>query len=70
MKQAPRFFVDARRSVGFDSLSEAKAFAKQNVPAVVLERVDEPNGKFTWREVTRWDWCWSEERGEPVIEFS
>jgi hypothetical protein len=65
----PRYFVDARRSVPFDSLDEAKAFARHNFPAVILERVDEPDGRFAWHEILRFDWRWDEARGEPVIAF-
>ena len=61
-----RYMVDAARSVAFDTLEEAKAFAKLNFPAVILERADD--GK-SWREVMRFDWHWNEQRGEPVIEL-
>ena len=66
----PRYFVDARRSIPFDSLEEAKAFAQQNFPAVILERFDEPDGSFVWREILRFDWRWDEARNEPVIGFA
>ncbi|MBK9260884.1 MAG: hypothetical protein IPM54_13835 [Polyangiaceae bacterium] len=65
----PRYFVDARRSVPFGTLDEAKAFAQQNFPAVILERVDESDGKFSWREILRFDWRWDEERCVPVVDF-
>jgi len=65
-----RYFVDARRSVSFDDLEQAKAFARQNFPAVVLERVDSPDGSFGWHEILRFDWRWDPERGEPVVGFS
>lgn len=63
-----RYLVDARRSVTFDTLDEAKAFAKHNFPAVILERVTE-EGRPSWREILRFDWHWNEKRGEPVIEL-
>jgi hypothetical protein len=56
--------ADATRSVAFDTLDEAKAFAKHNFPAVILEHTTDG-----WREVLRFDWHWNEERGEPVIEL-
>ncbi len=58
------YMVDAARSVSFDSLEDAKTFARNNFPAIILERVG--NG---WREILRFDWHWNEERGEPVIEL-
>lgn len=64
-----RYFVDARRSVPFDTLEEAKVFAQNNFPAVILERQQGSDGRPTWVEVLRFDWHWSAERGEPVIEF-
>ena len=54
--------------MSFDDLEEAKAFAKHNFPAVILERTT-VDGKLSWREVMRFDWHWNEERGEPVIEL-
>jgi hypothetical protein len=63
-----RYMVDANRSVAFDTLDEAKAFAKHNFPAIILERT-EADGKPSWREVLRFDWHWNEARGEPVIEL-
>jgi hypothetical protein len=66
----PRYFVDARRSIPFDTLEEAKAFARQNFPAVILERVDQSDGTFVWEEILRFDWRWDAERGEPVIDFA
>jgi hypothetical protein len=65
----PRYFVDARRSVPFETLEEAKTFAQQNFPAVILERVDGLDGKFSWREVLRFDWRWDTQRHIPVIDF-
>ena len=64
-----RYFVDARRSIPFDSLEEAKAFARQNFPAVILEQVDQPGGSFVWREILRFDWRWDSERNGPVIDL-
>lgn len=64
-----RYMVDSHRSVSFDTLDEAKTFAKLNFPAVILERVVGNDGKSSWREVLRFDWHWNEERGEPVIEL-
>jgi hypothetical protein len=64
-----RYMVDARRSVSFDDLEEAKTFARNNFPAVILERRDTAEGRPAWVEVLRFDWHWSHERGEPVIEF-
>ena len=64
-----RYIVDARRSVSFDDLESAKEFAKQNFPAIILERREGPGGRPSWVEVLRFDWHWNEERGEPVIEL-
>jgi hypothetical protein len=64
-----RYMVDAHRSVSFDSLEEAKSFARNNFPAVILERTTDERGALTWREVMRFDWHWNEERGAPVIEL-
>jgi hypothetical protein len=66
----PRFFVDAHCSVPFDSLDEARVFAQQNFPAVILERIDLPDGAFHWQEVLRFDWHWDEELGTAVIGFA
>ncbi|MRG96692.1 hypothetical protein [Polyangium spumosum] len=66
----PRYFVDARRSVPFDTLEDAKAFARQNFPAVILERADQPDGGVSWNEILRFDWRWDPARGEPVIDFA
>ena len=66
----PRYFVDARRSVPFDDLEEAKAFARHNPPAVILERRDQPDGRILWEEILRFDWRWDEARGEPVLDFA
>ena len=63
-----RYMVDASRSVAFDSLDEAKQFARNNFPAIILERSTEADGPM-WREILRFDWHWNEERGEPVIEL-
>ncbi len=68
ISKRPRYFVDARRSVGFDDLETAKEFAKQNFPCVILER-DESSGRLEWREILRFDWHWDEEHGEPRIGF-
>ncbi len=68
--KSPRYFVDARRSVGFDDLEKAKTFAQANFPAVILERRDSPDGKFVWQEILRFDWRWDSQRGMPVIDFS
>ena len=46
---------------------EAKSFARQNFPAVILERVDGADGRVAWHEILRFDWRWDEARGEPVI---
>jgi hypothetical protein len=59
-----RYMVDAARSVAFDSLEDAKTFARNNFPAIILERVE-----GEWREIMRFDWHWNAERGEPVIEL-
>ncbi|MBI2389953.1 MAG: hypothetical protein HYV09_10215 [Deltaproteobacteria bacterium] len=64
-----RYMVDARRSVSFDALEEAKIFAQNNFPAVILERRVGPDGRPIWVEVLRFDWHWNAERGEPAIEF-
>jgi hypothetical protein len=64
-----RYFVDARRSVPFDTLEEAKEFAQQNFPAIILERVDLSDGSFEWREVLRFDWVWDHELGQAKIGF-
>lgn len=64
-----RYMVDARRSVSFDTLEEAKVFAQNNFPAVILERRDRQGGRPEWIEILRFDWHWNEERGEPVIEL-
>jgi hypothetical protein len=63
--------VDARRSVSFDTLEEAKIFAQNNFPAVILERRDRADGATPpeWIEVLRFDWHWNAEKGAPVIEF-
>ena len=66
----PRYFVDARRSIPFDSLDDAKEFARQNFPAVILERVDGADGTVSWHEILRFDWRWDDEKGEPVIGFA
>ncbi len=68
--KSPRYFVDSRRSVGFETLEEAKAFARNNFPAVILERRDRPDGTFEWAEVLRFDWRWDAARGAPVIDFA
>lgn len=65
-----RYFVDARRSVPFETLEAAKAFARQNFPAVILERVDQPGGTFVWQEILRFDWRWDAARKAPVIDFA
>lgn len=70
MSRSPRFFVDARRSVGFDTLEQAKEFARVNFPAVILERKDLPDGTFEWREVLRYDWRWDPIRQRPEIDFA
>ena len=64
-----RYIVDARRSVAFDSLEDAKMFARNNFPAVILERRVAADGRSELVEVLRFDWHWNELRGEPVIEF-
>ena len=64
-----RYLVDATRSVAFDSLDDAKAFARNNFPAVIMERGEDEAGKLVWREILRFDWHWNPERGEPVIEL-
>jgi hypothetical protein len=66
----PRYFVDARRSLPFETLEDAKVFARQNFPAVILERVNQPDGTFLWEEILRFDWRWDPDRQEPVIDFS
>jgi hypothetical protein len=65
----PRYFVDARRSVPFDTLEETKSFAQQNFPAVILDRIDSLDGKFSSREVLRFDWRWNAQRHVSVIDF-
>jgi hypothetical protein len=44
----------ALKKVAFDSLDDAKTFARN---------------RLVWREIMRFDWHWSRERGEPVIEL-
>lgn len=61
--------VDARRSVSFDDLEQAKTFAQNDFPAVILERRDGPEGRPAWVEALRFDWHRNHERGGPVIEF-
>jgi len=64
-----RYMVDSHRSVAFDSLDDAKDFARHNFPAVILERGTDENGRLTWREILRFDWHWNEALGKPVIEL-
>ena len=64
----PRYYVDARRSVPFDTLEEAREYARQNFPAVILERRENELGVL-YEEIQRFDWHWDETRGEPVVGF-
>ena len=64
-----RYMVDSHRSVAFDSLEDAKLFARNNFPAVIMERTTDERGRVGWREIMRFDWHWNEERGEAVIEL-
>lgn len=64
----PRFFVDGRRSVPFETLEAARAHAQQNLPSVILEWRETPEGP-AYVEIARFDWHWDEARGMPVVGF-
>lgn len=58
------YVVMAERMRGFDTLEEAKQYARLNVPAVILERQVDPSGLSIAVEVMRHDWLYDPERGE------
>lgn len=58
------YVVMAERMRGFDTLEEAKEYARLNVPAVILERQLDAAGESLAVEVMRHDWLYDAERGE------
>ncbi|UQA61867.1 hypothetical protein [Polyangium aurulentum] len=63
MKVYP-YVVLAERMRGFDTLEEAKGFARANVPSVICERRAAPDGTVTLVEIARHDFLYDEERKE------
>jgi hypothetical protein len=59
-----RYVVLAQRVRGFDDLEHAKQFAAANVPAVICERKQSPNGGTSLVEIMRHDFLYDEERDE------
>jgi hypothetical protein len=59
-----RFVVFAQRLRGFDTLEEAKVFARANVPSVICERVTGSDGAPVLVEILRHDFLYDEARGE------
>jgi hypothetical protein len=49
---------------GFDTLEEATAFAKANIPSVICERKALPDGKRVLVEVLRHDFLYDSARKE------
>jgi hypothetical protein len=58
------FVVMAERIRGFDTLDEALAFARVNVPSVVLERRSDEHGRRVAVEILRHDWLFDDAAGE------
>ncbi len=58
------YVVFAERMRGFETLDEAKEFARANVPSVICERQPGPDGAPTLVEILRHDYLYDEERRE------
>jgi hypothetical protein len=58
------YVVFAERMRGFDTMEEAKEFARANVPSVICERQPGPDGSPILVEILRHDYLYDEERKE------
>jgi hypothetical protein len=61
---AHHYVVFAERIRGFDSIEEARTFARANVPAIVCERRVAPDGTSELHEIFRHDLLYDEGRAE------
>lgn len=59
-----QYVVFAERMRGFDTIEEAKEFARANVPSVICERQTGLDGRPALVEVLRHDFLYDEERRE------
>ncbi|HEY3351625.1 MAG TPA: hypothetical protein VGQ83_00120 [Polyangia bacterium] len=59
-----KYVVMATRIRSFETLDEALAFARLNLPSVVLERRDDGQGGTIAVEIMRHDWLYDAERRE------
>lgn len=63
-----KYRVDAKKTKFFNSLNEAREFARRNFPAVIMLR-EKINHEVLWCEIERFDRYYNEKKQKWTIGF-